>query len=115
MEPKTTSSNPRVQEIKFNAIQESQAQPSETRSRWSVDSVDHHTGIQRIARSLQPREKLKGKKSWRFYIAFFALAVVAFTSALDATSLSVALPVRRFFEVNDLKSPSADISNTGRR
>lgn len=36
------------------------------------------------------REK---KKSWRFLLAFLALTVVAYASALDATSLSVALPV----------------------
>lgn len=33
------------------------------------------------------------KKSWRFLLAFLALAVVAYASALDATSLSIALPV----------------------
>ncbi|KAI4199273.1 MAG: hypothetical protein LQ350_004733 [Teloschistes chrysophthalmus] len=32
------------------------------------------------------------KKSWRFFLAFLALAVVAYASALDATSLSIALP-----------------------
>ncbi|KAI4233778.1 MAG: hypothetical protein LQ349_004211 [Xanthoria aureola] len=32
------------------------------------------------------------KKTWRFLLAFFALAVVAYASALDATSLSIALP-----------------------
>lgn len=40
-----------------------------------------------------PVSKQHKGKSWRFYVAFFALAVVAFASALDATSLSIALPV----------------------
>lgn len=35
----------------------------------------------------------KTKKGWSFRLAFFALATVAFVSALDATSLSIALPV----------------------
>ena len=39
-----------------------------------------------------PAQK-SGKKSVGFMLAFLALAVVAFVSSLDATTLSVALPV----------------------
>ena len=35
----------------------------------------------------------KRRKSWHFTLAFTALAAVAFASALDATILSIALPV----------------------
>ena len=31
---------------------------------------------------------------WRFYTVFTSLCVISFAAALDATSLSVALPVR---------------------
>lgn len=34
------------------------------------------------------------KPGWRFYAAFSSLCVVMLAAALDATSLSVALPVR---------------------
>ncbi|EAS35857.3 uncharacterized protein CIMG_01211 [Coccidioides immitis RS] len=40
-----------------------------------------------------PDPTKRSKKGWPFRLAFFALATVAFASALDATSLSVALPI----------------------
>ncbi len=67
---------------------DSQVQWSQTQSRQSVDRVD----VEDISEVVPPGRRKKGK-SWRFGLAFFALAMVAFTSALDATSLSVALPV----------------------
>ncbi|WEW58148.1 hypothetical protein PRK78_003615 [Emydomyces testavorans] len=42
----------------------------------------------------EPLQNTKAeKKGWPFRLAFFALATVAFVSALDATSLSIALPI----------------------
>ena len=43
---------------------------------------------------MQRADILPIRKGFRFKMAFFALSVVAFTSALDATILSIALPVR---------------------
>ena len=74
------------------------SQISQTRSRWSIPPADF-ANIGQVIPALPPSRKKKQKgKSWRFLLAFFALAVVAFTSALDATSLSVALPVRILFQ-----------------
>lgn len=73
------------------------SQTSQTRSRWSIPPADL-ANIGQVTPALPPPGKGKRKgKSWRFLLAFFALAVVAFTSALDATSLSVALPVSLLF------------------
>jgi hypothetical protein len=67
---------------------------SQTRSRWSIPPADL-ANIGQVTPALPPpRKPKKIGKSWRFLLAFFSLAVVAFTSALDATSLSIALPVR---------------------
>ena len=93
MGPKTTSSQPRAQDIKSNPRQNSQAS-------WPRDFVAHDANFQQIFPPPSLGTRRKKKKSWHFLFAFFALAVVAFTSALDATSLSVALPVCNPFEEN---------------
>jgi hypothetical protein len=43
---------------------------------------------------LQVRESDKFKPGWRFLAAFGSLCIITLMAALDATSLSVALPVR---------------------
>ena len=42
-----------------------------------------------------------GRKGIRFVLAFIALSMVAFTSALDATIIAIALPVRLSFDKNE--------------
>lgn len=64
-----------------------EARWSQKRSRWSIPTADL------ADRQVIPPGKRKKEKGWRFLIAFFALAIVAFTSALDAASLSITLPV----------------------
>jgi hypothetical protein len=75
------------------------SQTSQTRSRWSIPPADLANIGQVTPAPPPPRKPKKKGKSWRFLVAFFALAVVAFTSALDATSLSIALPVRMLFQL----------------
>ncbi|KAI9715087.1 MAG: hypothetical protein M1812_006205 [Candelaria pacifica] len=65
---------------------------SQTRSRWSIPPASL-ANIQQAIPSMPPEKPGRKGKSWRFFLAFFALSVVAFTSALDATSLSIALPI----------------------
>lgn len=81
---------PRQRMSQIELQRRSEARWSQTRSRWSVPTADLVN--RQVIPSLPPGEQKQGK-SWRFLIAFFALAVVAFTSALDATALSIALPV----------------------
>ena len=59
--------------------------------RESIDSEDDIVSDG----SGSPVKGQKKRKTHRFALAFFALATVAFISSLDATSLSVALPVCR--------------------
>jgi hypothetical protein len=44
--------------------------------------------------SLQAPELEKFKPGWRFLAAFGSLCIITLMAALDATSISVALPVR---------------------
>ena len=53
------------------------------------------------------------KKSYRFLLAFTALATVAFVSSLDATTLSVALPVSRSFSGSIAFLPAASANRCG--
>lgn len=81
---------PRQRMSQIDLERRSEARWSQTRSRWSIPTADL---VNRQVIPPLPPGKQKRGKSWRFLIAFFALAVVAFTSALDATALSIALPV----------------------
>ena len=55
-----------------------------------------------LSAKLAPSEQSEASDSqafnpgWRFYVAFASLAVITLMAALDATSLSVALPVSHF-------------------
>ena len=97
MGPKTTLSQPKAQDIKSNPRQNSQA-------RWPRHFAAHNANVEQTVPHLSLGTRRKKKKGWRFLFAFFALAVVAFTSALDATSLSVALSVCSLFEATDTTS-----------
>ena len=102
MGSKTTLSHPKAEGIKSNPRQNSQ-------TRWPRRSTAHNANVQQKVPPLSLGARRKKKKSWRFFFAFFALAVVAFTSALDATSLSVALPVCSPFE--ESKRTSDQLTN----
>ena len=63
-----------------------------------VDGGSHDTNTPASnpspAPSLNKGEKLPDfNPGWRFYVAFSTLSVITLVAALDATSLSVALPV----------------------
>lgn len=85
-----SGSQPRQRMSQIDLERRAEARWSQTRSRWSIPVADLVN--RQVIPSLPPGKQKRGK-SWRFLIAFFALAVVAFTSALDATALSIALPV----------------------
>lgn len=86
MGPRTSLSQSKAQDSKSNRRQNSQ-------TLWPRHSAAHDVNVQQIVPPLSFGTGRKRRKSWRFFFAFFALSMVAFTSALDATSLSVALPV----------------------
>ena len=104
MGPKTSLSQSQAQEIRSNLRQNLQA-------RWPRHSAAHNVNAQQIVPPLSLGPRRKRKKSWRFFFAFFALAMVAFTSALDATSLSVALPVCSSFKENERTSDKLTCPN----
>jgi hypothetical protein len=54
------------------------------------------------------------KKVWRFKVAFFALSTVASASSLDATSLSMTLPVSTIPMFNRYPYSPAEIDNSTR-
>ncbi|KAI9695785.1 MAG: hypothetical protein M1836_006051 [Candelina mexicana] len=83
---------PRRPDSLATADRKSQNRLTQTHSRWSIPPADL-VNIQQAIPSMPPGKPKRKRKSWRFLIAFLALAVVAFTSALDATSLSIALPI----------------------
>lgn len=56
-------------------------------------SQDSNASEEGITAQQPPTAGREGRKSHRFHLALFAIAMVAFVSSLDATSLSVALPV----------------------
>lgn len=85
-----TGPQPRPRESHIDSQRRLEARWSQTRSRWSIPTANLVN--RQVIPPLPPGNRKKGK-GWRFLIAFFALAVVAFTSALDATSLSITLPV----------------------
>lgn len=45
--------------------------------------------------TMDPKTPEKFEPGWRFLAAFGSLCIITLMAALDATSLSVALPVRR--------------------
>ena len=64
----------------------------------TAEDGDLSTFNPRTLKEDEMRETLVPKarrKSFGFMMAFLALAIVAFVSTLDATTLSVALPVRK--------------------
>lgn len=85
-----TGPQPRPQESQIDSQRRLAARWSQTRSRWSIPNAN--LANSQVIPPLAHGKRKKGK-GWRFLIAFFALAIVAFTSALDATSLSITLPV----------------------
>ena len=91
MSQEDVPSQPWPRRSQVDSQRRSQIRWSQTRSRWSIPAADL-ANIQQVIPPL-PYGKRNKRKTWRFLIAFFSLAVVAFTSALDATSLSIALPV----------------------
>ena len=74
----------------MSSIQHSQ--PSEAEPKLEVPSLETIPNLS--SDELDPKQSEKFEPGWRFLAAFGSLCIITLMAALDATSLSVALPVR---------------------
>jgi hypothetical protein len=67
-------------------------QPREAESNLEVPSLETNSNLS--SDKLDTKQSNKFQPGWRFLAAFGSLCIITLMAALDATSLSVALPVR---------------------
>jgi hypothetical protein len=68
------------------------SQPSETEQKLEIPSLETIPNLS--SDELDPKQSETFQPGWRFLAAFGSLCIITLMAALDATSLSVALPVR---------------------
>ena len=73
---------------------------TEYRRRRSYPDNGHNMGelesVTPVASAPAPAPAKKAKLGIQFWLAFWSLAIISLTAALDSATLALALPVRRF-------------------